>query len=95
MKEQMNKDILEYMERLYENQFDCMYAYSWDWLMPVWAKLRPELKPRHYKLDGHVRTDNKGVLLGTIIGNHILDVNIEKAHKNIHEAILWLKNSKK
>lgn len=70
------------------------YHASWDWLMPVWDKLRDELKPFSYKVDGYNRTNNQGVNMKYAIADAIAYHGIEKSHRLIYEAIVWLNTNK-
>lgn len=71
---------VEYL--LKENKF----PYSWDWLLPVYRKIRDIINDRA-KLDKHTRTN--GDLLELDAQMAICEVNIDKAYDSIVNFIKW------
>lgn len=68
------------------------YHKSWDWLMPVWKKLRDELIMVHSSgmSDNANLAGEKVNRIVYVIGS----VEIEQAHSLIFEAIVWLQEEK-
>ncbi len=63
---------------------DLWYHSRFSWLMPVWQKLRGDIKHR-------ISPNTIWGDLNTLIENAILDTNITTAHRLIYEAIQLIK----
>lgn len=59
---------------------DVIYDISWDWLMPVWRKIKADL------------SDNDVLYMSTLTA--IADVDIEKAFTLLSEAVQWYNQNK-
>lgn len=92
--EEMNIELARYENRLFAGRYkiddylgtpnvtpNMSYNTSWDWLMPVWDRLRMDIT---------------GPLLhtGIQISQALKDCCITTAHRLIYEAITWLNQNK-
>lgn len=66
------------------------FLHSWDWLLPVYRKIRDIINDRA-KLDNHTRT--KGDLLELDAQMAICEVDIQKAFDSIVAFIKWYNTS--
>lgn len=74
------------------------YHTSWDWLMPVWQKLRGEkdiMKQAVHDRDVAPDKFTQYVKVHKDIENAILSCYLPTAHSLIHEAIELIKNKEK
>lgn len=58
---------------------------DWNWIMHIWGKLRHELENAH-------KGDAK--LYNSLIGAALYQAELERAHRLIYEAIVWLNQNK-
>jgi len=84
---EMNKAIGEYDGWEFGQYFvdEAQYHLSFDWLMPVWFKIQQAGADEGYAFKKYHEAFHAGI-------DH---QSIEKCHKAVYEAVLWLKGKEK